>query len=233
MHCPDTEIDWVAYMQEVQGWEEVRGAGGARHLPLLARLAARGGQGRPPTTPSPLPAPSPGLTTRAQGELDYTKLRGDTGPLVYPAGFVYLFAALRRATGGAVPAAQPIFALAYLATQAAALALYVRARTLPPWALPLLCLSRRLHSIYLLRLFNDGWAMLVAYLATLALQVRHMTACWSLPLARRACGRACAWAGWRRLLAHWPPPGHACTAARSRARGPPLSPYTAWRCPSR
>ena len=41
-----------------------------------------------------------------QGERDYTKLKGDTGPLVYPAGFVYLFAWLKSATGGSVQAAQ-------------------------------------------------------------------------------------------------------------------------------
>jgi hypothetical protein len=45
----DTEIDWVAYMQEVEGF--------------------------------------------LQGERDYMKLQGDTGPLVYPAGFVYIFSA--------------------------------------------------------------------------------------------------------------------------------------------
>jgi len=44
---PDTEIDWVAYMEEVGFYE--------------------------------------------QGELNYTKMRGGTGPLVYPAGFVYFF----------------------------------------------------------------------------------------------------------------------------------------------
>ena len=156
-----------------------------------------------------------------QGERDYTKLKGDTGPLVYPAGFVYLFAWLKAATGGSVQAAQVravwshgavhpgahvccwagccaassqlcplaqtercllmhafhlsplqyIFTGLYLATQAAVMALYIRAASLPPWSLALLAASRRLHSLYLLRLFNDCWAMLAAYLATLALQV--------------------------------------------------------------
>ena len=41
-----------------------------------------------------------------QGERDYTKLQGDTGPLVYPAGFVYLYSWLKHVTGGAVQAAQ-------------------------------------------------------------------------------------------------------------------------------
>ena len=46
------------------------------------------------------PAPLP------QGERDYALLRGDTGPLVYPAGFVYLFSALRWVTNEAVLPAQ-------------------------------------------------------------------------------------------------------------------------------
>jgi alpha-1,3-mannosyltransferase len=108
-----------------------------------------------------------------EGELDYAKLKGDTGPLVYPAGFVYLFAWLRRLTGGSVVAAQYIFAALYLATQAVVMALYARTAALPPWSLALLCGSRRLHSIFLLRLFNDCWAMFVAYVATLALQSRR------------------------------------------------------------
>lgn len=110
-------------------------------------------------------------TRTPQGERDYKNLRGDTGPLVYPAGFVYVFSALRWLTGGGVRAAQCVFAGLYLLTQAAVMALYIRARSLPPWALVTLCLSRRLHSIFLLRLFNDCWAMLLTYAATLLLQV--------------------------------------------------------------
>ena len=52
-----------------------------------------------------VPVPNPGPLF-FQGERDYTKLRGDTGPLVYPAGFVYLFSWLRDVTGEAVLPAQ-------------------------------------------------------------------------------------------------------------------------------
>jgi alpha-1,3-mannosyltransferase len=69
---------------------------------------------------------------------------------------------------------QYVFAGLYLVTQATVMALYIRTASLPPWSLALLCASRRLHSIFLLRLFNDCWAMAVAYLATLALQVLHV-----------------------------------------------------------
>ncbi|MPC61375.1 Dol-P-Man:Man(5)GlcNAc(2)-PP-Dol alpha-1,3-mannosyltransferase [Portunus trituberculatus] len=68
----DTEIDWVAYMQEVEGV--------------------------------------------ANGTWDYTKLKGDTGPLVYPAGFVYFFLGLYYLTGRGtnIRLAQYIFAVLYI-----------------------------------------------------------------------------------------------------------------------
>ncbi|KAJ8497239.1 hypothetical protein OPV22_007791 [Ensete ventricosum] len=36
------------------------------------------------------------------GERDCTKLKGDTGPLVYPAGFLYVYSAIKFLTGGEV-----------------------------------------------------------------------------------------------------------------------------------
>jgi alpha-1,3-mannosyltransferase len=38
------------------------------------------------------------VETFKAGERDYLKIRGDTGPLVYPAGFVYLFSLLHSLT---------------------------------------------------------------------------------------------------------------------------------------
>jgi len=103
------------------------------------------------------------------GERDYKNLKGGTGPLVYPAGFVYLYSFLKKLTAGSVRPAQWCFAGVYLATHAVVLWLYIKSKVVPPLALALLSLSKRLHSIYLLRCFNDGAAMLLAWLATLLL----------------------------------------------------------------
>lgn len=122
------------------------------------------------------------------GEYDYLKLRGDTGPLVYPAGFVYVFIALRyltddgkniyRGEGGSclysnakrgsnltVFTAQQLWFVFYMLTILVVFAIYRRSAAVPPWTTILLCLSRRVHSIFMLRLFNDGVAMLLAYIA--------------------------------------------------------------------
>jgi alpha-1,3-mannosyltransferase len=135
LKVPYTEIDWVAYMQEVAG--------------VLG------------------------------GERNYDQLKGDTGPLVYPAGFVYTYAALHWFTGAQVAndgtyegsdvrKAQLVFGVLYVATAALALAIYLKAAPkVPPLALSLLCASKRVHSIFVLRLFNDGVASLLAYAAVL------------------------------------------------------------------
>ena len=50
------------------------------------------------------------------GDLDYMNLKGDTGPLVYPAGFVYFFSVLYYVTdnGKDIKFAQYIFLLIYI-----------------------------------------------------------------------------------------------------------------------
>ena len=151
LKVPYTEIDWVAYMQEVDFWLD--------------------------------------------GEYDYLKIHGDTGPLVYPAGFLYLFGFLQWLTNREIPKAQVIFLGFYIFTQFTLFGLYflvmrqireVRKQDTKPksdsspddaslslchevWsfriAMGILCLSKRYHSIFLLRLFNDGPAMLVSYIS--------------------------------------------------------------------
>ncbi|KAI8921862.1 ALG3 protein-domain-containing protein [Powellomyces hirtus] len=111
------------------------------------------------------------------GERNYAKLEGDTGPLVYPAGFVYIYSGLSYLTSGGknVLLAQYIFAGVYVTTLAIVMALYRRS-AMRPYVLVFLSLSKRLHSIYVLRLFNDPIAMLPLYLCMLAMLERK----WSL-----------------------------------------------------
>lgn len=119
-----TEIDWIAYMQEVEGV--------------------------------------------VNGTYDYMQLKGDTGPLVYPAGFVYLFLGLYYITdlGLNIRRAQYIFAVIYLVNLLVVFDIYGRAQKIPPFVFFFMCaLSYRIHSIYILRLFNDPVAMLFLYVA--------------------------------------------------------------------
>ncbi|KAA8499459.1 putative Dol-P-Man:Man(5)GlcNAc(2)-PP-Dol alpha-1,3-mannosyltransferase [Porphyridium purpureum] len=130
VRVPYTEIDWVAYMQEVAGVLE--------------------------------------------GERDYIKLRGDTGPLVYPAGFVYIYSFLFYVTdaGVNVQLAQWIFLAVLLCTVAVVLGFYRVAITsqpglMPPLVVMLLVASRRVMSLHVLRLFNDCVEALLAYASIL------------------------------------------------------------------
>jgi alpha-1,3-mannosyltransferase len=68
------------------------------------------------------------------GEWDYSKLRGQTGPLVYPAGFVYLYSALYYITdlGRNILLAQYIFLGLYLATIAVLMLIYHEAKVVSP-----------------------------------------------------------------------------------------------------
>ncbi|KAG0003215.1 Lethal(2)neighbour of tid protein, partial [Modicella reniformis] len=130
---PYTEIDWIAYMQEVSGY--------------------------------------------LKGETDYMNLRGDTGPLVYPAGFVYIYSALYYLVdmGKNISRGQWIFMGLYLLTLGIVFTIYSKDQTTPPYVLVLVCMSRRLHSIYVLRLFNDPVAMVFLYAAILAFLYKRWT----------------------------------------------------------
>ncbi|XP_049887414.1 lethal(2)neighbour of tid protein 2 [Pectinophora gossypiella] len=102
------------------------------------------------------------------GSLDYSKLRGDTGPLVYPAGFVYIYSLLYYLTnhGENIRLAQYIFIGIYLVELFCILRIYVKTRKVPPYVLVITILtSYRIHSIHVLRLFNDPIAVLFLYIA--------------------------------------------------------------------
>ncbi|KAJ0181282.1 hypothetical protein K1T71_003367 [Dendrolimus kikuchii] len=102
------------------------------------------------------------------GTFDYSKLRGDTGPLVYPAGFVYIYSALYFITnrGENIKIAQYIFIIVYMLQLILVLRIYIKTKKVPPYVLVLTILSSyRIHSIYVLRLFNDPIAVLFLYIS--------------------------------------------------------------------
>ncbi|KAL8833189.1 MAG: hypothetical protein Q9170_004446 [Blastenia crenularia] len=109
-------------------------------------------------------------------ERDYTLIKGDTGPLVYPAAHVYIYSILYKLTDGGrnILLAQAMFALLYLGILTIVMACYRKARV-PPYVFPLLILSKRLHSIFLLRLFNDCFAVGFLFIAIYAYQHRVWT----------------------------------------------------------
>lgn len=63
--------------------------------------------------------------------------------------------------------AQQLYGALYITSLALSCAIYDQAGGVPNWILLLLPLSKRLHSIFALRLFNDCWAVVAAQLAVL------------------------------------------------------------------
>ncbi|KIP08176.1 glycosyltransferase family 58 protein [Phlebiopsis gigantea 11061_1 CR5-6] len=104
------------------------------------------------------------------GERDYAMIEGPTGPLVYPAGHLYIHQVLYAITshGTNLKTAQQIYGLLYIASLCLTCAIYRKSSNIPNWVLILLPLSKRLHSIYVLRLFNDCWEVLGSQAAVLA-----------------------------------------------------------------
>ncbi|KAI8998500.1 mannosyltransferase [Trametes punicea] len=105
-----------------------------------------------------------------KGERDYALISGPTGRIVYPAGHVYVHHLLYTLTdsGSNLWKAQEIYAGLYIASLTLTIATYKQAGNVPNWLLLLLPLSKRLHSIYVLRLFNDCWAVVAAQAAICA-----------------------------------------------------------------
>uniref|UniRef100_A0A182K6K7 dolichyl-P-Man:Man5GlcNAc2-PP-dolichol alpha-1,3-mannosyltransferase n=1 Tax=Anopheles christyi TaxID=43041 RepID=A0A182K6K7_9DIPT len=102
------------------------------------------------------------------GTTNYSLLQGDTGPLVYPAGFVYIYSALYFLTshGTNIRLAQYAFIGIYMLQMVLVLRLYCKSRKIPPYVMVItIFTSYRIHSIYVLRLFNDPIAILFLYAA--------------------------------------------------------------------
>ncbi|KAK8806996.1 hypothetical protein WA158_003755 [Blastocystis sp. Blastoise] len=101
--------------------------------------------------------------------LDYTKLKGDTGPLVYPAGFVWIFEWLYKITdnGENIRLAQYIFLGIYILNQMMTIYLYHKSERIPQYVSLFLCISKRMKSIYMLRCFNDTVTLNITLVALL------------------------------------------------------------------
>ncbi|EPQ58193.1 glycosyltransferase family 58 protein [Gloeophyllum trabeum ATCC 11539] len=107
-----------------------------------------------------------------KGVRDYSLIEGPTGPLVYPAGHVYVheFLYLLTGKGSNVGLSQQIYALLYILSLIIMCSIYRQTRGVPNWLVLLLPLSKRLHSIFVLRLFNDCWSVVAVEAAVLAYQ---------------------------------------------------------------
>ncbi|KZT57146.1 glycosyltransferase family 58 protein [Calocera cornea HHB12733] len=112
-----------------------------------------------------------------KGERDYALLTGSTGPVVYPAGHIYIHSLLSYLTSGGEDRflLQEIYAALYFACQLLAVLIYRTAGGVPNYVLLLLAGSKRLHSIYVLRLFNDCWTTLGMMASVLAFAKRDYT----------------------------------------------------------
>lgn len=99
------------------------------------------------------------------GERDYTKIKGATGPLVYPAAHVYIYWALYRITnnGTNILLAQCIFGLLYLGTLAIVMACYRRAKVrcssafLQYWLTTAFAFRRPLYTSFQCSSFQNGF----------------------------------------------------------------------------
>ncbi|KZS99080.1 glycosyltransferase family 58 protein [Sistotremastrum niveocremeum HHB9708] len=108
------------------------------------------------------------------GQTEYAKIEGPTGPLVYPAGHVHIHRLLKSWFTGehAMRILQALYAALYLLYLALSLVLYQQGG-LPNVVVVLLSLSKRIHSVFMLRLFNDCWAVVAMQMAILAYSLKR------------------------------------------------------------
>ena len=100
------------------------------------------------------------ITQIERGELNYDNIKGDTGPIVYPGGYVFIYSWMKLLTDGMnnLVSGQEAFRLLYLMTFVLTFLIYIMIEgkhKVKPYVFYLLVISKRLHSIYVLRLFND------------------------------------------------------------------------------
>ncbi|CAE7574839.1 ALG3 [Symbiodinium natans] len=116
------------------------------------------------------------------GQYDYQEITSPNGPIAYPAGFVWFYGALRWARLE-VRQVQALFAVIYLGMMVVLHQIYHHAGA-PLWVFALCVLSKRVHSVFVLRLFNDAVAQFFCYAALLLfLQRRHLMCSLSYSLA--------------------------------------------------
>eukprot|EP00117_Sycon_ciliatum_P020854 scpid46705/ scgid18446/ Dol-P-Man:Man(5)GlcNAc(2)-PP-Dol alpha-1,3-mannosyltransferase; Alpha-1,3-mannosyltransferase ALG3; Asparagine-linked glycosylation protein 3; Not56-like protein len=115
------------------------------------------------------------------GEHDYMKIKGRTGPLVYPGGHVWLHWLLYWLTGGgkAILLCQALFLVVQVLTSTFVTSLYWRYVPQPFVTCCMFLFTVRCRNVYVNGLFNDCWAMLFVYMA-MWLAVRHSR--WTLGL---------------------------------------------------
>lgn len=107
-----------------------------------------------------------------EGELDYSLVKGDTGQIVYPAGFVQIYQFFNWLTdeGTNILTGQAAFGYLLSLTNFLIIIVYTMIPDFKPWPVYLLLLSKRLFSIYVLRLFNDCFTTVCMVSVTILLQ---------------------------------------------------------------
>lgn len=116
------------------------------------------------------------ITQIEGGVLDYNKISGDTGPIVYPGGYVFIYSWMKMLTKGMddLMRGQEAFRLLYLVSLALTFLIYLQItgkNRIRPYFFYMLMFSKRLHSIYVLRLFNDCFVTFFMIATIFLLQV--------------------------------------------------------------